>query len=74
MGHMAKSKIHSPLSQGIAAPDCTPGTCNPVNFTVLKPSDWKPGHVIIIRIDGKGLDPGTPMHLKLVTDTRESSS
>jgi hypothetical protein len=65
MGHVAKGKIHSPPSQGIAAPDWTPGTCNPVNFTVLKPSHWTQGHVISIRTDGKGLDPGTLMHLKL---------
>jgi hypothetical protein len=25
--------------KGTAAPDCTPGTCNPINFTVLKPSN-----------------------------------
>jgi hypothetical protein len=40
-----------------AAPNCIPGTCNPVNFPVLKPSDWTQGHVIGIRIDEKGLDP-----------------
>jgi hypothetical protein len=45
-----------------------------VNFTVLKPSDWALGHIIGIRIDGKGLDPGSLMHLKLVTVTHESSS
>jgi hypothetical protein len=28
------------LHKGTAAPDCTHGSCNPVNFTVLKPSDW----------------------------------
>jgi hypothetical protein len=50
------------------------GTCNPINFTVLKPSDCKQGHTISIRIDGKGLDPGTLMHLKLVTGIYESSS
>jgi hypothetical protein len=75
--------VHGPHGRGLSTqcsftrgscPDCTPGTCNPVNFTVLKPSDWTRGHVIGIRIDGKGLDPGTLMHLKLVTDTHESSS
>jgi hypothetical protein len=60
--------------KGIAAPDCTPGTCNPVYFPVLKPSDGIQGHVISIRIDEKGLDLGTLIHLKLVTDTHESSS
>jgi hypothetical protein len=55
-------------------PDCTSGTCNPVNFTVLKPSDCTQGKVISIRIDGKALDPGSLMHLKLVTVTHESSS
>jgi hypothetical protein len=39
------------LHRGKAAPDCIHGTCNPVNFTVLKPSDWTQGHVIDIRID-----------------------
>jgi hypothetical protein len=55
-------------------PDCTHSTCNPINFTVLKPSDWTQGQVISIRIDGKGLDPGSLMHLKLVTVTHKSSS
>jgi hypothetical protein len=58
----------------IAAPDCASGTCNPVNFIVLKPSDWKQGHIISIRIDGMGFDPGTLMHLNLVTDTHGNSS
>jgi hypothetical protein len=50
---------HAPLlHKGKAAPNCTPGTCNPVNFTILKPSDWTQAHVIGIRIDEKGLDPG----------------
>jgi hypothetical protein len=31
--------IESPPSQGKAASNYTCGTCNPVNFTVLKPSD-----------------------------------
>jgi hypothetical protein len=52
------------LHKRISAPDCTPGTCNPVHFTVLKPSDWTQGHIISIRIDGKGLDPRTLIHLK----------
>jgi hypothetical protein len=62
------------LHKETAAPIFTPGTCNPVNFTVLKPSDWTWGHIIGIRIDEKGLDPGTLMHLKLVTVTHKSSS
>jgi hypothetical protein len=41
---------------------------------VFKSSDWTWGQVISIRIDGKTLDPGTLMHLKLVTDTHEGSS
>jgi hypothetical protein len=74
MGHMAKGKTHGLPSQGDSCPDCTPSTCNHVNFIVLKPSNWKQGHIISIRIDGKGLDPGTLMHFKLVTVTRENSS
>jgi hypothetical protein len=46
------------LHKGTAAPVCTRGTCNPANFTVLKPSDWTRGHIIGMRIDGKALDPG----------------
>jgi hypothetical protein len=57
-----------------AAPDCTGSTCNPVNFTVLKPSDWTWGHIIGIKTDKKGLDPEILMCLKVVTITRESSS
>jgi hypothetical protein len=63
-----------PPSQGEAASDCTHGTCNPVNFTVLKPCDWTWGQLISIRIDGKNLDPRSPMHLKLVIVTHESFS
>jgi hypothetical protein len=53
-----------------AVPDCTSGTCNPINFTVLKPSDWKQGIIVSIRIDGKGLDPVTQMNLKLLLPKR----
>jgi hypothetical protein len=74
MGHMAEGKIRSSLHKGKAAPHCTHGICNPVNFTILKPSEWPWGHIIGIRRDGKGLDPGSVMHLKLVTVTHESSS
>jgi hypothetical protein len=56
------------------APDCTHSTCNPVNFTILKPSDWTQGQIISIRINGKGLDPGSLMHLKSVTAIHGSSS
>jgi hypothetical protein len=69
-----RAKYAALLHKGTAAPDCTHGTCNPVNFTVLKPSDWTWGQVISIRTDGKSLDPGSLMHLKLVTVTHESSS
>jgi hypothetical protein len=62
------------LHKGTAAPNCTPGTCNPVNFTVPEPSDWTQGQVIGIRIDEKGLDPETLMYLKVATGTYEISS
>jgi hypothetical protein len=62
------------LHKGKAAPDCTHGTYNPVNFTVLKPSDWTQEHIIGIKIDAKDLDPGSLIYLKLVTVTHESSS
>jgi hypothetical protein len=69
-----KTEYTALLCRATAAPDCTPSTCNPVTFTVLKPTDWKQGHIVSIRIDGKGHDPRTLMHLKLVTVTHESSS
>jgi hypothetical protein len=52
------AKYTALLHKGTAAPDCTRGTCNPANFTVLKPSDWTRGHIIGMRIDGKALDSG----------------
>jgi hypothetical protein len=55
---MAKGKTCSPPSQGITAPNCTPGTYNPINFMVFKPSNWMQGYIVSIRIDEKGLDPG----------------
>jgi hypothetical protein len=69
-----RAKHTALLPKGIATNDCTSGTCNSVNFTVARLSDWKEGHVIRIKIDGKGLDLGILMYLKLVTDTHESSS
>jgi hypothetical protein len=39
------------VTRGTAALDCMHGTGNPVNFTVLKPSDWTWGKVINIKID-----------------------
>jgi hypothetical protein len=62
------------FTKGKAAPDCTHGTCNLVTFTVVEPLYCTRGHITGIRIDGKGLDPGSLMHLKLVTVTCESSS
>jgi hypothetical protein len=44
VGCMAKDKTCSPPSQGDSCPKLTLGTCNPVNSTVLKPSDWTRGH------------------------------
>jgi hypothetical protein len=67
MGHMAKDKHTALLHKGTAAPNCTFGTCIPINFTVLKPSDWTWGHIIGIKIDEEGLDPGSLIHLKVVT-------
>jgi hypothetical protein len=60
-----KTKYTTLLHKGTAAPDCTSGTYNPINFIVLKPYDWKQGHAVSIRIDGKDLDLGTLMHLPL---------
>jgi hypothetical protein len=62
------------LHKRTGAPNCIPGTYIPVNFTVLKPSAWTLAHVIGIRINKKGLDPRTLMHLKVVTITHEISS
>jgi hypothetical protein len=31
------------LHKGTAVPDYTHGTCHPINFTALKPSDWTRG-------------------------------
>jgi hypothetical protein len=54
-----RGKYIALLHKGTAAPDCTPSICSPVNFTVLKPSNWTRGYVISIRIDKKDLDRGT---------------
>jgi hypothetical protein len=29
------------LHKGMTTPDCTLGTCNPINFTILNPTDWE---------------------------------
>jgi hypothetical protein len=41
------------LHKGTTAPNCATGTCNPINFTVLKPSDWIQGHIIDNQKDDK---------------------
>jgi hypothetical protein len=74
MGYLTKGRTLGPSSKGIATSNCSLGTYNPVNFTILKPSDWEQGLKIGIMIDGKGIDLGTLLHLKLVTITHESSS
>jgi hypothetical protein len=61
------------LQKGTSTPNCSQGTCNSVNFTVLKPSDWTQGQIVSIRIEGQGFDPGTLLFLKLTTVTHESS-
>jgi hypothetical protein len=50
----------------VAASNCSLGTHKSINFAILNPSDWDQGSKIGIIIDGKGLDPGTILHLKLV--------
>jgi hypothetical protein len=74
MGTQQRAKHTAFLHKGTAAPTVPLDTCNLINFIVLKPSERKCGLIISIRRDGKGLDPGTLMHLKLVTVTHESSS
>jgi hypothetical protein len=61
------------LQKGTTTPNCSQGTCNHTNFTVLKPSDCTQGQIISIRTDGQGFDPGTLLHLKLTTVTHENS-
>jgi hypothetical protein len=60
-----RAKHATLLHKGKAAPDCTHGACNPVNFTVLKASNWTWGHIIGIRISGKGLDPRTLIPMRV---------
>jgi hypothetical protein len=69
-----KSEPSVLLHKGVATSNCSFGTCNPINFTILKPSDWKQKHKIGIMINGKKLDPRALLHLKLVTIIHESSS
>jgi hypothetical protein len=56
-GHMTWGHTLNPPSKGHYYPNCSQSTCNPVNFTVLKSSDWTQGQIISIRIDGKALTP-----------------
>jgi hypothetical protein len=55
---MERIKHAALLHKRTAAPNCTPGTCNLENFTVLKPFDWTEGHVTDIR--ALTLDSDTP--------------
>jgi hypothetical protein len=74
LGCVAWATLLVLLQKSTTVPNCSQGTCNPVNFTVLKPSDWTQGQIISIRIDGQGFDPKTLLHPKLTTVTHESSS
>jgi hypothetical protein len=66
---------HSALLQkGTTTPNGNQGTCNSINFTVHKSSDWTQGQIISINIDVEGLDPKTLLHHKITTGTHESSS
>jgi hypothetical protein len=60
------------LQKSTTTPNCSQGTCNLVNFTVLKPSDWTQGQIISIGIDDQGFDRRTLLHCKLVTVTHVS--
>jgi hypothetical protein len=64
------------LQRGETASDCTLGTCNPVNFTIFNLSEpnWEMRQSIGILIDGKGEDPSTLLHFRLITITHESST
>jgi hypothetical protein len=62
------------LCKGLTASNCTFGTSNPENFTTLKSLDWEQSHIVSIKINEKGIDPGTLLHFKLITITYESSS
>jgi hypothetical protein len=69
-----KAEPSSLLQKAIANSNCSLGTCNPLIFTIFKPLDWEQRYKICIMINGRGLDPKTLLHFKLVTITHESSS
>jgi hypothetical protein len=62
------------VTKGCLPLNCTLGTCNSVNFTILKPLDWEQGLMVGIKISGKGYDPSTLLHFKVITITHEGSS
>jgi hypothetical protein len=64
MGYLADSGTLSSPPHGNTYTPLYPRQLNSVNFTILKPSDWEQGHMISIKINGKGYDPGTRQHLK----------
>jgi hypothetical protein len=62
------------LHKGTPTPYYNLSNCNPVNFTILRPSAWEQGPKVCININGREYDPGTLLHFKLVTINHESSS
>jgi hypothetical protein len=64
------------LQKGETTPDCTLGTCNPVNFTIfnLNETGLEVGKKFGILIYEKETDPGTLLHFQLIVITHESSS
>jgi hypothetical protein len=64
MIYLAKGRTLRTSSKGVGTSNFSFGTCNHINFIILKPSDWEQKFNIGIMIDGKGLDPGTLLHLK----------
>jgi hypothetical protein len=74
MGHLAWGyTLRISFKKALLPLSYNQGICDPVNFTVPKPSDWTQGQLISIRIDGQSFDSGTLLYLHLTTVTHESS-
>jgi hypothetical protein len=62
------------LHKRTTTPDCTLGTCNPINFTLLMTSNWEQGLTVSMKINREVHGSSTVLHFKLITITHESSS
>jgi hypothetical protein len=70
-----RKRQHS-SKKGVTTSSCKLGACNPINFTILYPEEWrwKIGHKVGIYKTRRGTDAGPILHFKRVMVPLKASS